>query len=77
MGHDFPTVILRRCLALCLCVSRVQAESPKPEELAALRSKIDSALTDELTRRWYPAALDKTHGGFHQNFARDWTPLPD
>ena len=31
----------------------------------------------ELTERWYPAALNRTRGGFHQNFARDWTRLPD
>lgn len=43
----------------------------------ALRPKLDALVRDELTKRWYPAAVDKTQGGFHQNYARDWTPTPD
>ena len=34
-------------------------------------------LRQELTEHWYPAAVDRVHGGFHENFARDWTPRPD
>jgi mannobiose 2-epimerase len=34
-------------------------------------------LRDELMSHWYPHSLDKTHGGFHQNFARDWSARPD
>ena len=26
---------------------------------------------------WYPHAVDREHGGFHQNLARDWSPRPD
>jgi mannobiose 2-epimerase len=36
-----------------------------------------SLLREELTAHWYPRALDKEHGGFHQSFARDWSPRPD
>lgn len=63
--------------ALILCVSNGFATPPKPADLAAIRMKIDSLLKDELTRRWYPSGLDKTHGGFHENFDRAWSPLPD
>ena len=31
----------------------------------------------ELTRDWYPRAVDRERGGFHQTFARDWSPRPD
>ena len=34
-------------------------------------------LREDLIAHWYPRALDKEHGGFHQNFARDWSPRPD
>jgi mannobiose 2-epimerase len=51
--------------------------SLEPEGLRALRRRIDGLLSDELTRRWYPRAVDRDGGGFHQNFARDWTPRPD
>jgi mannobiose 2-epimerase len=26
---------------------------------------------------WYPRALDRELGGFHQSFGRDWSPMPD
>jgi mannobiose 2-epimerase len=46
-------------------------------ETPALRLKIDALLREELTRHWYPQAVDRQRGGFHQAFARDWSPLPD
>jgi mannobiose 2-epimerase len=46
-------------------------------QAAPIRERIESLLEDELTRLWYPRALDRAEGGFHQNFARDWSPLPD
>jgi mannobiose 2-epimerase len=47
------------------------------EDLRSLRRRIDGLLTDELTRLWYPRAVDRDGGGFHQNFGRDWAPRPD
>jgi mannobiose 2-epimerase len=55
----------------------VSAGQPRTEELSALQTKIDGLLKSELTRHWYPAAIDKTNGGFHENFDRAWNPLPD
>ena len=34
-------------------------------------------MREELTRHWYPRAVDRERGGFHQDFARDWSPLPE
>jgi cellobiose epimerase len=45
-----------------------------PQEL---RRKIDQLLRDELTQHWYPHAVDRRRGGFHQSMARDWSLLPD
>ncbi len=45
--------------------------------LAAMGREADRLLREELTTRWYPAAVDTTRGGFHQNFSRDWKRLPD
>lgn len=42
-----------------------------------LGARLDRLVREELTTRWYPAALERARGGFHENFARDWTPTPD
>jgi mannobiose 2-epimerase len=39
--------------------------------------ELRSLVREELTAHWYPHALDREHGGFHQNFARDWSAGPD
>jgi mannobiose 2-epimerase len=40
------------------------------------RDRLRTLLRREMPR-WYPHTLDRTHGGFHQNLARDWSPRPD
>lgn len=54
-----------------------KAESPRPPDLAQIRERVDHLLRDELTRLWYPRAVDSDHGGFHQNFGRDWSRQHD
>jgi mannobiose 2-epimerase len=53
------------------------AQPPRAQEIRSLHQQVDDLLREELTRRWYPRALDRELGGFHQTFARDWSPLPD
>jgi cellobiose epimerase len=52
------------------------AQGPRANEIHELRQKIDASLVEEMTSRWFPRSLDPL-GGFHQTYARDWTPLPD
>jgi mannobiose 2-epimerase len=47
------------------------------EEAERLRRRIDELLRTELTRHWYPAAVNRARGGFHQTLARDWSIRPD
>lgn len=47
-----------------------RADGPGLQEL---RRKIDQLLRDELTQHWYPRAVDRRRGGFHQTMARDWS----
>lgn len=61
---------------LALAILR-PAPAQSPDQVRPIRQRIDSLLRDELTRRWYPASVDRDRGGFHQNFSRDWTPRPD
>jgi mannobiose 2-epimerase len=55
----------------------VLAQAPQTPEIQRLRQRIDDLLRAELTEHWYPRALDRELGGFHQDFARDWSALPD
>ena len=51
--------------------------APSLAQLKSLRERIETVLVEQVMRKWYPLAVDRERGGFHQNFARDWTPLPD
>jgi mannobiose 2-epimerase len=42
-----------------------------------IRRKVDALLRAELTGHWYPGAVERARGGFHQNLARDWSLQPD
>jgi cellobiose epimerase len=67
---------VRAAGVLALVLSSLAPGPPQSTDVAALRQKIDALLRDEL-KHWYPAALDRDLGGFHQDFARDWSPRPD
>ena len=36
-----------------------------------------TSLRQELTQHWYPHAVNRARGGFHQSMARDWSLEPD
>jgi cellobiose epimerase len=57
----------------------VDNAAPKQHELGPqqFKRKIDQLLRDELTQHWYPHAVDRERGGFHQTMARDWSLRPD
>jgi cellobiose epimerase len=46
-------------------------------EWESVRQKVDDLLRRELTQHWYPHAVDRGRGGFHQSMARDWSLGPD
>jgi len=50
---------------------------PSPATYARLAEALDAHLRRDVLAKWYPACVDEACGGFHQNFARDWTRKPD
>ena len=46
--------------------------APGADPPASLRGLLGAEMA-----HWYPASIDTKRGGFHQNFARDWTVRPD
>ena len=47
------------------------------QESQRLGHKIDELLRSELTQHWYPHAVNRGRGGFHQTMAGDWSLRPD
>ena len=49
-----------------------------PDEIRIeLSKKIDALLRGELTAHWYPHAVNRERGGFHQSMSRDWSLQSD
>lgn len=42
-----------------------------------MREEMRRNLRRDILDPWFPRAVDRTHGGFHQNYAEDWSPRPD
>jgi len=43
----------------------------------ALATELDAYLWKHVLSPRFPRCVDKEHGGFHTNYARDWSPLED
>src|SRR5262245_33970710 len=46
-------------------------------DLTKLLPDMERNLRVQILAPFYPRSVDNTNGGFHQNYAEDWTPLPD
>ena len=53
------------------------AARPTAAVYAHLADLVDAHLREGQLAQWYPRCVDTARGGFHQRFARDWTPLAD
>jgi mannobiose 2-epimerase len=69
--------VLLVLVVACCCTAAFGASSAPDDQAADIRKRIEELLDQELIRHWYPHALDRQLGGFHQTFARDWSALPD
>ena len=70
-------ILVRVMLIAPLLGVAARGDAPSAEEVTRLRNRVAELASQELRTHWYPHAVDKHHGGFHQTFARDWSPLPD
>ncbi len=74
--------------SLILCVGLImgtlalpeiaEAQStPTHENYLRLADEVHANLNQQIVGKWFPAALDKEHGGYQQNFGEDWAKIPD
>ena len=78
--RDLPRLLVRPApwlAAVLLAAGTASAQETRAREAGELARRIDELLRRELTEHWYPHALDRELGGFHQELARDWSPRPD
>ena len=48
-----------------------------PETRQAIAAELDAYLSKHVLAPRFPRCVDETHGGFHTNYGRDWSPLED
>jgi cellobiose epimerase len=70
-----PGVLALAILAQTLIPTRAQDRNGAggQNEWDSVRQKVDKLARNELTQHWYPHAVDRERGGFHQSMARDWS----
>jgi mannobiose 2-epimerase len=56
-----------------------QASPPPPtaETRLEVADELDAYLWKHVLKPRFPTCVDKEHGGFHVNYARDWSPIED
>jgi len=61
-------------LAGCEPDSQREKAAPAPTRATCLRlaDQMERHLKDEVLAKWFPACVDKEHGGFHASFTQDW-----
>jgi mannobiose 2-epimerase len=53
-----------------------RALPPDAASYQRLADHLEGYLRDDFLTCWYPRAVDTERGGFHQDFAEDWSPRP-
>ncbi|MCX5655060.1 MAG: AGE family epimerase/isomerase [Planctomycetota bacterium] len=83
--HLFTHAALLMTLAGCGAPSErlsppgagLPSTAPNPPTYTKLADMLDRHLHEGLLAKFYPRCVDRTHGGFHERLARDWTVLPE
>jgi mannobiose 2-epimerase len=64
-------------LAAAPALAQAPATPPATEARPAVAAELDAYLWTHVLKPRFPRCVDKEHGGFHVNYARDWSPLAD
>jgi mannobiose 2-epimerase len=80
-SRDFVVkfVLLLMALSLLSCQSSGSREPGlvPDHEKSALADQMEESLFRYILEPWYPLVIDTLHGGYHSNFARDWSREED
>ena len=70
------TILLILLVGLCSCPSGKKSDSAKVKESKShheLADKLENSLFQYILGPWYPLVIDSIHGGYHSEFAHDWS----
>jgi mannobiose 2-epimerase len=59
---------------LALCGARA---APVAADYTRLADEFDAHFRTQVLKHWFPACLDRAHGGFYAEFREDWTRAPE
>jgi len=59
---------------LALLAAAAQHAEPPGADHSRLVAEIDANLRTQILGKWYPRAVDRTHGGFAEDFDAQWKP---
>jgi mannobiose 2-epimerase len=48
-------------------------DPPSRDAYLRLATDIETSLQHDVLEKWFPAAVDESHGGFFENYAEDWS----
>lgn len=63
-------------MSLPSCQSKKAGETsmvPEQAQQSALADQLEESLFTNILEPWYPLVIDSVNGGYHSNFARDWS----
>jgi cellobiose epimerase len=76
----FPLRVALAAASLASAAPAVSQGSSPPSAArprAEVAAELDAYLWKHVLAPRFPACVDREHGGFHANYARDWSPLED
>jgi len=50
--------------------------TPSKQDYLRIATEVETNLQNEILSKWFPSAVDEQSGGFHENYAVDWTRTP-
>ena len=53
----------------------IPSTMPTAQTYLQIAEQTQASLQRDVLDKWFPAAVDQSHGGFNENFAEDWSPL--
>jgi mannobiose 2-epimerase len=72
-----PTLAATALASAAFAASQAASPPPTAQTRQEIAAELDAYLWTHVLAPRFPRCVDEKHGGFHVNYARDWSPLED